>query len=216
MFVVTPYPNVLYALDLTRAGAPVRWKYEPKPAAAAQGVACCDVVNRGVVVADGRVYMNTLDGHTIAVDTSPDASCGAPRSATRPHGDRARVRGPTRAMLAAERLRLRSPAATARVAHVRGRRARRARRIERMERRRVPHDDRGRPAVRRGERDGDDDRLLSERRRQPAARARAERAYRDRSGQPDVGLRLGRRNLSIDVAGVEPGQPPAPMRPATS
>jgi hypothetical protein len=34
MFVVTPYPNVLYALDLTREGAPLKWKHEPKPLAA--------------------------------------------------------------------------------------------------------------------------------------------------------------------------------------
>src|SRR5688572_29035514 len=36
MYVVTPFPNILYALDLARPGAPVKWKYEPKPAAAAQ------------------------------------------------------------------------------------------------------------------------------------------------------------------------------------
>src|SRR5436305_1577176 len=29
MFVVTPYPNILYALDVTKKGA-VKWKYEPK------------------------------------------------------------------------------------------------------------------------------------------------------------------------------------------
>ena len=68
MYVVTPYPNVLYALDLTKPGASLKWKFEPKPAAAAQGVACCDVVNRGAVWADGRVVFNTLDGQTIAVD----------------------------------------------------------------------------------------------------------------------------------------------------
>ncbi len=33
-----------------------------------QGVACCDVVNRGAVYDDGRVFFNTLDGHTIALD----------------------------------------------------------------------------------------------------------------------------------------------------
>jgi hypothetical protein len=38
--VVTPFPNILYALDLTRPGAPAKWKYEPRPAASAQGVAC--------------------------------------------------------------------------------------------------------------------------------------------------------------------------------
>jgi len=70
MYVVTPYPNVLYALDLAHPGAPVRWVYKPKPAAAAQGVACCDVVNRGAAYAGGRVFFNTLDDHTIAVDAS--------------------------------------------------------------------------------------------------------------------------------------------------
>jgi PQQ-dependent dehydrogenase (methanol/ethanol family) len=68
MFVVTPYPNILYALDLTKPGAPLKWKYEPKPVAAAQGIACCDTVNRGAAYADGRVFYNTLDGQTIALD----------------------------------------------------------------------------------------------------------------------------------------------------
>jgi PQQ-dependent dehydrogenase (methanol/ethanol family) len=67
MYVVTPYPNVLYAFDLRHAGK-VRWKYEPKPAPAAQGVACCDVVNRGAAYADGVIVFNTLDVHTVAVD----------------------------------------------------------------------------------------------------------------------------------------------------
>src|SRR5689334_23340026 len=68
MYIVTPYPNYLYALDLTQPGAPVKWKYEPQPAAAAQGVACCDQVNRGAAYANGRIFYNTLDGHTVAVD----------------------------------------------------------------------------------------------------------------------------------------------------
>src|SRR5690606_38233983 len=70
MFLVTPYPNVLYALDLTRPGAPLKWKFEPRPVAASQGVACCDVVNRGAAYADGRVFFNTLDNQTIAVDAA--------------------------------------------------------------------------------------------------------------------------------------------------
>ncbi|HZV24584.1 MAG TPA: PQQ-binding-like beta-propeller repeat protein, partial [Luteimonas sp.] len=68
MYIVTPYPNVLYALDLSRPGAPQKWKYEPHPESAAQGVACCDVVNRGAVYWQGKVIINTLDGNTIAVD----------------------------------------------------------------------------------------------------------------------------------------------------
>jgi PQQ-dependent dehydrogenase (methanol/ethanol family) len=68
MYIVTPFPNLLYALDLTRPGAPMKWKYDPHPVSAAQGVACCDVVNRGAAFADGKIVYNTLDGHTVAVD----------------------------------------------------------------------------------------------------------------------------------------------------
>ncbi|MER8440813.1 methanol/ethanol family PQQ-dependent dehydrogenase [Mesorhizobium sp. M1312] len=70
MYIVTPFPNILYALDLTRPGAPMKWKFEPNPEPAAQGVACCDVVNRGAAFSNGRLYFNTLDGHTIAVDAA--------------------------------------------------------------------------------------------------------------------------------------------------
>ena len=70
MYLVTPYPNVVYALDLSQPGAPLRWKFEPKPEAYAQGVACCDVVNRGVTYASGRIFFNTLDNQTIALDAT--------------------------------------------------------------------------------------------------------------------------------------------------
>jgi PQQ-dependent dehydrogenase (methanol/ethanol family) len=68
MYIVTPWPNVLYALDLTQPGAPTKWVFEPKPLSAAKGVACCDLVNRGAAYADGVVFFNTLDNRTIAVD----------------------------------------------------------------------------------------------------------------------------------------------------
>jgi lanthanide-dependent methanol dehydrogenase len=67
MYVVTPYPNILFALDLAKGGA-MKWKYEPQPASASQGVACCDVVNRGAAYADGKIFYNTLDNFTVAVD----------------------------------------------------------------------------------------------------------------------------------------------------
>jgi PQQ-dependent dehydrogenase (methanol/ethanol family) len=68
MYVVTPFPNYLYALDLSQPGAPAKWTYKPSPMLAAQGVACCDLVNRGAAYSDGKIYYNTLDAHTIAVD----------------------------------------------------------------------------------------------------------------------------------------------------
>jgi len=68
MYIVTPYPNIVYALDLTQPGAPLKWKFEPNPASASQGVACCDFVNRGLAYYDNRIYFNTLDDQTIALD----------------------------------------------------------------------------------------------------------------------------------------------------
>jgi alcohol dehydrogenase (cytochrome c) len=69
MYIVTPWPNILYALDLTQPGAPVKWSYKPNPSASSQGVACCDVVNRGAAYYNGRIYYNTLDVQTVAVDS---------------------------------------------------------------------------------------------------------------------------------------------------
>jgi lanthanide-dependent methanol dehydrogenase len=68
MYVVTPWPNVLYAFDLSKPGPSVKWKYEPKPSSFAKGVACCDQVNRGATYDDGRVYMTTLDCHVCCVN----------------------------------------------------------------------------------------------------------------------------------------------------
>jgi PQQ-dependent dehydrogenase (methanol/ethanol family) len=69
MYVVTPYPNHLHALDLRKSGQK-KWTYQPLPSPAAQGVACCDVVNRGASFSDGKIFFNTLDAHTIAVDAA--------------------------------------------------------------------------------------------------------------------------------------------------
>src|SRR6187200_602686 len=68
MYIVTPFPNYLYALDLTQPGAPAKWTYKPSPALASQGVACCDLVNRGAAYYDGKIYFNSLDATTHAVD----------------------------------------------------------------------------------------------------------------------------------------------------
>jgi PQQ-dependent dehydrogenase (methanol/ethanol family) len=68
MYIVTPYPNDLYALDLTKPGAPVKWVYHPAPAQSSQGVACCDTVNRGAAYYEGKIYYNALDGQTVAID----------------------------------------------------------------------------------------------------------------------------------------------------
>src|SRR4051812_40304320 len=65
IYVVTPFPNYVYALDFS---GKQQWKFDPKTNPSAQGVACCDVVNRGMFYEGGRLFFNTLDGHTIALD----------------------------------------------------------------------------------------------------------------------------------------------------
>src|SRR5579872_1299514 len=46
MYVVTPYPNNLIAIDLKNPKGPVKWEYHPYPDPRSIGIACCDVVNR--------------------------------------------------------------------------------------------------------------------------------------------------------------------------
>lgn len=70
MYVVSPFPNNLFALDLSQPGAPVKWAYKPPFLNAAKGVACCDLVNRGPAYADGRLYYTMLDGQVVSVDAA--------------------------------------------------------------------------------------------------------------------------------------------------
>jgi PQQ-dependent dehydrogenase (methanol/ethanol family) len=70
MYLVTPFPNRLIALDLSQKPPKAKWIFDPEANKAAQGVACCDVVNRGAAYADGKIIYNTLDNQTVAVDAS--------------------------------------------------------------------------------------------------------------------------------------------------
>jgi lanthanide-dependent methanol dehydrogenase len=68
MYLVTPFPNISYALDLTKPGAPIRWSFAPNPSPVSIGKACCDTVNRGGAIANGKLIYNLLDNHVVAVD----------------------------------------------------------------------------------------------------------------------------------------------------
>src|ERR1043165_3248914 len=72
LFVHTPYPNAVYALDLTQPGAPVKWKYagplfprgSPPPP-----TGCCDVGSRGLAYhPSGKIYVPLLTGDLAAVN----------------------------------------------------------------------------------------------------------------------------------------------------
>jgi PQQ-dependent dehydrogenase (methanol/ethanol family) len=73
MYLITPFPNIVYALNLREPGGATRWVYRPDPDPASQGVACCDVVNRGLAYGNGKIVLNTLDNHTIALDAATGA-----------------------------------------------------------------------------------------------------------------------------------------------
>src|SRR5262245_3791621 len=64
MYVVTPYPNVLYAFDLTEEGNPRKCKYRPTVNPNATGIACSDAINRGKCSANGSITHNPLHRQT--------------------------------------------------------------------------------------------------------------------------------------------------------
>ncbi|MFG1221925.1 lanthanide-dependent methanol dehydrogenase XoxF5 [Xanthobacter wiegelii] len=67
MYVHTPFPNIVYALDLNNDGK-IIWKYEPKQDPAVIPVMCCDTVNRGLAYADGKVFLHQADTKVVALD----------------------------------------------------------------------------------------------------------------------------------------------------
>jgi PQQ-dependent dehydrogenase (methanol/ethanol family) len=67
MYVHTPFPNIVYALDLNNDGRIV-WKYEPKQDPNVIPVMCCDTVNRGLAYVDGTIFLHQADTKLVALD----------------------------------------------------------------------------------------------------------------------------------------------------
>jgi alcohol dehydrogenase (cytochrome c) len=67
MYVHTPFPNIVYALDLN-SEAKIVWKYEPKQDPNVIPVMCCDTVNRGLAYADGKIFLHQADTTLVALD----------------------------------------------------------------------------------------------------------------------------------------------------
>jgi PQQ-dependent dehydrogenase (methanol/ethanol family) len=70
MYVSGPW-SVVYALD-ARTGA-LRWKHDPQVPGSWARHLCCGVINRGVALYRGRVYVGTLDGRLVALDAETGA-----------------------------------------------------------------------------------------------------------------------------------------------
>ena len=67
MFLHTPFPNIVYALNLDDDNKIV-WKYEPKQDPAVVPIMCCDTVNRGLAYADSKIYLYQADTSVVALD----------------------------------------------------------------------------------------------------------------------------------------------------
>jgi PQQ-dependent dehydrogenase (methanol/ethanol family) len=67
MYVHSPFPNYVYALDLNNDGR-ILWKYEPKQDPSVIPVMCCDTVNRGVAYVDGKIFLSQADANVVALD----------------------------------------------------------------------------------------------------------------------------------------------------
>ena len=67
MYVHTPFPNIVYALDLNDSGR-IKWRYEPKQDPDVIPVMCCDTVNRGVAYGNGMIFLHQADTTVVALD----------------------------------------------------------------------------------------------------------------------------------------------------
>lgn len=67
MYFESSYPNFVYAIHLDNVGQ-IAWKFAPEQDKFSPSVACCDLVNKGVAYADGKILVSTLDTHVYALD----------------------------------------------------------------------------------------------------------------------------------------------------
>lgn len=63
--------SIVYAIDV-RSGHQI-WSYDPQVNRAWAQYACCDVVNRGVAAWGKKIYVGTLDGFLVALDSESGA-----------------------------------------------------------------------------------------------------------------------------------------------
>lgn len=69
MYVVTPKPNRVYALDINEQGA-IKWEFRADDSNldTILPVACCGAQTRGANYAEGKIFFQSLDGHIYALD----------------------------------------------------------------------------------------------------------------------------------------------------
>ena len=66
MYIHTPFPNKVFALDLDTQK--IKWRYEPKQDAAVIPQMCCDTVYRGLAYAENKIFLQQADSTLVALD----------------------------------------------------------------------------------------------------------------------------------------------------
>lgn len=67
MYIHTPFPNNVYAIDLKDQS--IKWAYKPQQDADETiPVMCCDTVYRGLGYGDGKIFLQQADTHLVALD----------------------------------------------------------------------------------------------------------------------------------------------------
>ena len=66
MYIHTPFPNKVFALDLDTQK--IKWRYEPKQDVAVIPQMCCDTVYRGLAYAENKIFLQQADSTLVALD----------------------------------------------------------------------------------------------------------------------------------------------------
>jgi PQQ-dependent dehydrogenase (methanol/ethanol family) len=66
MYLHTPFPNKVFAIDLDTQK--IKWRYEPKQDAAVIPQMCCDTVYRGLAYAENKIFLQQADTMLVALD----------------------------------------------------------------------------------------------------------------------------------------------------
>jgi PQQ-dependent dehydrogenase (methanol/ethanol family) len=66
MYIHTPFPNKVFAVDL--ATQKIKWRYEPKQDVAVIPQMCCDTVYRGLAYAENKIFLQQADSMLLALD----------------------------------------------------------------------------------------------------------------------------------------------------
>ena len=68
MYLHTPFPNKVFAIDLDTQK--IKWRYEPTQDAAVIPQMCCDTVYRGLAYAENKIFLQQADSTLVALDAN--------------------------------------------------------------------------------------------------------------------------------------------------